>query len=81
MAVRVGFEHGAYLKTRKLLIPINGKNAQIAPSADSRYTAGTRDTNFLEASNVPRVRASGKENIARTVPELSTPLENFQSPG
>ena len=33
----------------KLLILQNSKNARIATSADLRYTAGTRDTNFLVA--------------------------------
>jgi len=35
---------------RKLLILINDKNAQIVPSADLRYTAGTRATNSLVAT-------------------------------
>jgi hypothetical protein len=38
----VGIELKATLKTRKLLIPLNEKNAKNSEFAQVRYTAGTR---------------------------------------
>jgi hypothetical protein len=38
----VGIELKATLKQRKLLIPLNAKNAKNSEVAEVRYTAGTR---------------------------------------
>ena len=38
----MGIELKATLKTRKLLIPLNAKNAKNIEFAQARYTAGTR---------------------------------------
>jgi hypothetical protein len=40
----VGFGNESRLKTRKLLISRNSKNAKIGTCAEVRYTAGTQTT-------------------------------------
>jgi len=44
MVGAVGIELKATLKARKLLIPLNGKNAKNTRFAEVRYTPGTRQT-------------------------------------
>jgi hypothetical protein len=42
------------LVLRNLLIPLNGKNAQIVPSADLGYTAGTQTPELFRSRQPPK---------------------------
>ena len=44
----VGIELKATLKARKLLIPLNAKNAKNSEFAQVRYTAGTRELKMVK---------------------------------
>ena len=69
---RAGLEpRGPNIK-RNLLISLIDKNAQIVPSADLRYTAGTRATNSLVVSGAERDRSC----VCRETREPRSPGEH-----
>ena len=59
----VGIELKATLKTRKLLIPLNEKNAKNTEFAQVRYTAGTRTLEGREGV----VLAAGEQHVPEEI--------------
>jgi hypothetical protein len=63
----VGIELKTTLKTRKLLIPLNAKNAKNSEFAQVRYTAGTRRRIGIDQASVRLLGGTGLISMRRVL--------------